>query len=702
MTLAGPEGPERVSGATASASYFKAIGSPPVLGRWFTEDEDRRGGNRVAVIGEGLWRRRFGGASSAIGRDVEIDGELYTVIGVAPAAFAEVWRYDVWIPLGLVADPARRGTNFLLSLGRLREGITLDAARRQMSELAAQMSRDHADDKYTFTVRDAHDVVTEGASRGLWVLLAATVLLLLISCTNVANLLLARAVARERDLAVRASLGAGRRQLVSQVLGETVALGLAGSVGGALLAWALLRTFVGMAPPNFPRLAAISLDLRVLALTALVGVAAGVIAGLLPAVHLFRSDLNAVSHGGATRGATARRARSAGRVLVVSEIALALALLTTAGVMVKSLLRLQEVDLGFTREPVLTFAVSLPPSVADGDEAIARFQTEFLRRVRAVPGVTRASAINMLPVAATGSNGIVRRPDQIGDGEGVPVTEVRAVMDGYTETMGVGLLAGRAIDERDGKDAPPVAVVNRTLAAGLWPTLAPAQVVGQPVRTPFDTGNTLREVVGVVADFRSRRPDLPADPELHAPFAQVPLPTLTYVVRAEGDPARLASPIRAVLAAMTPNVALATVRTFEEVVATSTRTSGLLSWLSVLFGLLAGALAAVGIYGLTSYTVAQRERELAVRAAVGASRQSLLALIVREGLVLSAAGIAAGILIAWATSGVLASLLFEVTATDAAVFGLAAAGLSVVAFAGYVIPALRASRVDPVAALRAE
>jgi putative ABC transport system permease protein len=457
-----------------------------------------------------------------------------------------------------------------------------------------------------------------------------------------------------------------------------------------------------MAPPNFPRLAAITLDLRVLALTALIGLAAGVIAALLPAMHLFRSDLNAASHGGATRGATARRARSAGRALVVSEVALALALLTTAGVMVKSLLRLQNVDLGFTREPVLTFVVSLPPFVADGEEAIARFQTELLRRIRAIPGVTRASAINMLPVAATGNNGIVRRPDQLGDGEGVPVTEVRVVMDGYIDAIGMRLLAGRAIDERDGRSAPPVAVVNRALAARLWPTLTPAQVIGQPVRAPFDSGNTLREVIGVVADVRSRRPDMPPDPEIHAPFAQVPLPTLTYVVRAEGDPTRLTSPIRAVLAEMTPHVALATVRTFDEVVATATRTSSLLSWLSVLFGLLAGALAVVGIYGLMSYTVAQRERELAVRAAVGASRRSLLGLIVREGLALSAAGIAAGILIAWATSGVIASLLFEVAATDAAVFGLVAAGLAAVAFAGYAIPAMRASRVDPVTALRVE
>lgn len=702
MTLGGADGPERVSGATASSSWFTVVDAPPLAGRWFSEEEDRRGGSRLAVISEGLSRRRFGGAAAAIGRDLQIDGEPYTVVGVAPASLAEVWRYDIWIPLGVIADPTNRGSNYLLVLGRLRPGLTLAAARLQMGELAAQMTRNHPDDDYTFTAREIHDVVTEGATRRLWVLLGATVLLLLISCTNVANLMLARSVARERDLAVRASLGASRRQLVSQVLGETVALGMVGSAVGAALAWALLGSFVAMAPPNFPRLSAIALDFRILAITSIVGVLSGLIAGLLPALHLTRSDLNAASHGGATRGATARRARSAGRLLVVSEIALALALVTTAGVMVKSLLRLQDVDLGLTREPVLTFAVSLPPTVADGEEAIVRFQTEFVRRVRAIPGVAAASAINMLPVAATGNNGIVRRPDQLGEREGVPVTEVRVVMDGYADAMGIRLLAGRAIDDRDRQGAAPVAVVNRRLAGQLWPALTPAQVVGQQVRAPFDTGSTRREVIGVVADVRSRRPDAAPDPEIHAPFAQVPSATLTYVVRAEGDPVRLTAPIRAALAEMTPNVALAAVRTFDDVVATATRTSSLLSWLSVLFGALAGVLAVVGIYGLMSYTVAQRERELAVRAAVGATRRSLLALIVREGLLLSAAGIAAGILIAWAVSGVIASLLFEVTATDVTVFILSAVGLAAIGGLGYAVPALRASRVEPVVALRSE
>jgi putative ABC transport system permease protein len=703
LTLSGSDGPERVAGGTASASFYQVMGAAPVLGRWFTADEDRRSGDKVVVLSDGLWRRRFGGGPSVLGSRVQLDGEAYTVIGVAPPGFAEVWRTEVWIPLGQVAAASNRGSNFLLSFGRLRDGVSVEAARRSLDgELAPQMSRDHPEDRYTFTARPLHEIVTEGASRGLWVLLGATSLLLLIACTNVANLLLARAVVRERELAVRASLGASRGQLFAQVMGETVALGLIGSAAGLALAWALLRAFVTLAPVNFPRLAAIGLDPRVLVFAVAVALLAGLVAGLAPALHLLRADVNAVVRAGGSRSVTAGRARSASRLLVVAEVALALALLTTAGLMTKSLLRLQEQDLGMTRAPVLTFAVGVPPFVADGDDAVARFQADFLRRVRAVPGVTHASAINMLPVANTGFNGPVRRPDQTGERDGVPVTEVRGVMDGYVETMGLRLLAGRANDDRDRAGTPPVVVVNDTVAARLWPALAPAQVVGQQVRVPFGADDGLREVIGVVASVRSRRPEMPPDPEIYVPFAQVPSPSMNYVMRADGDPTRLTGAIRAVLAEQTPHVALAQVRTFDEVIATATRTSGLLSWLSVLFGALAVTLAVVGIYGVMSYTVAQRERELAIRAAVGATRQTLLALVVQEGLTLSLVGIAAGSLLAWAASGVLRSLLYSVSATDGAVFAAAAFGLTAVTLAGYLVPAARAARVEPVTALRAE
>lgn len=700
VTIVGPEGPERAPAAMASASFFKVTNAQPVIGRFFSNAEDQRGSDRVTVISEGLWKRRYQQSPSVLGSSVQIDGEAYTIIGIAPSGFSEVWRLDVWLPLGLSADPSNRGSNYLLSLGRLRDGMTLDMARRGLGDLAAQMSRDHGDDRYTFTARPLHEVITENATRGLWLLMAATGLLLLIACTNVANLLLARAVVRERDLAIRASLGAGRARLFGQVMGETIALGLVGSVLGIGLAWALLRVFVSLAPANFPRLAAVTLDAGALGFSLVVAVTAGVLAGLAPAIHLLRSDLNSVIRSGGSRGATAGRARSASRMLVVSEVALALALVTTAGLMVKSLLRLQSQDLGVTRSPMLTFGVGVPPFVANGNDAIRRFQLELLQKVRALPGVTNASAINLLPIAATGFNGPVRRIDQVGDNEGVPVTEFRAVMDGYFETMGIPMLAGRPIDDRP--NTAFVAVVNETLARRLFPALAPAAVVGQQIRLFGNNNGPGNEIVGVAANVRSRRPDMVPDPEVYVSFEQNPSATMSYVVRAQGDPAALTGQIRSALAQMTPNVALAAVRTFDEVVSTATRMSGLLSWLSVLFGVLAAALAILGIYSVMSYTVAQRERELAIRAAVGANRSSLLSMVLREGLMLSGAGITAGAIIAFVSSGVLRTLLYDVSATDPLIFAGSALGLAAIALCGYVIPAARASRVEPVTALRSE
>lgn len=701
VTMSGPQGPERLPGATASASFFTVMGAPPVIGRFFTPEEDRLGADRVVVISEGLWKRRFEQSANVLGTSVNIDGEPYTIIGVAPGGFAEVWRLDVWLALGRQADPSNRGSNYLLSFGRLRDGTSVDSARRGLNDLAAQMAKEHPEDKYTFTARPVHEVITENAKRGLWMLLGATSLLLLIACTNVANLLLARAVVRERDLAVRASLGAGRGRLFAQVMGETIALGLLGSVVGIAMAWALLRLFVSLAPVNFPRLAAISLDTGVLGFSLLVAIVSGLIAGLAPAIHLLRADLNSVIRSGGSRSATAGSARAASRLLVISEVALALALVTTAGLMVKSLLRLQHQDLGITHEPMLTFGVGVPQFVANGPDAVRRFQLDFLAKVRALPGVTDASAVSLLPIANTGNNGPVRRIDQTREDEGVPVTEFRIVMDHYFETMGMRMVAGRTIDDRDRANTNLVAVINETLAKKLFPTLDPPAIVGQQIRI-FGNKGPANEIVGVVGNIRSRRVDAPPDPEVYVSFDQNPAPSMTMMVRAQGDPAALSNQIRSTMAQITPYVALSTMRTFEEVVANSTRQSALLSWLSVIFGVLAAALAILGIYSVMSYTVAQRERELAIRAAVGATRSSLLAMVFREGLILSGIGIAAGAVIAMAASGVLGTLLYDVSARDPIVFLGSALGLAAIAIGGYLIPAARASRVEPVTALRSE
>ena len=701
MTLAGREGPERVSGAIASASFFRVIGASPAAGRWFTDDEDRAGAAKVAVISASLWLRRFQGADSAVGSTVTIDGQSFLIVGVAPASYAETFRPDVWILLGSSSPSSNRDNNFLQSFARLRDGGDMDAARRDLASLTDSLRRAHPEDKYTFTVRPLHEVVTESATRGLWVLLVATGLLLLIACTNVVNLLLSRTTALERDLAIRASLGAARRHLIGHVTGETMALGFGAGVAGTALAWGLLRVFVALAPTNFPRMAAIVVDWRVLGVSLAIAIVAGLLTAFVPVVHLLRSDLNNVVRAGGSRSASSGRARSASRALVVAEVALALALTATAGLMVKSLWRLHAQDLGWTHEPVLTFSVGVPPFVASDNDAVIRFHSEFLDRIRAIPGVTHASAISLLPIVTTGTNGPVRRIDQTAEGDGVPVTEFRGVMDSYFDSMGVPLLAGRAIDARDHAGTSSVAVLNETLATRLFPTLDPAHVIGQQVRIGWLRGVT-SEVIGVVKSVRSRRADAPPDPEVYVPFAHAPGSTMSYVVRSNGNPSALVTPIRSALADLSPMVPLSAVRTLDEIVTASTRLSGLLSWLSVLFGGLAVTLAVIGIYSVMSYGVAQRRRELAIRAAIGATRTTLVSLVAREGLVLSAIGIVAGAGLALLASGIVRSLLFDVSATDPSVFVGAALALAGAAFGGYVLPAWRASRVNPVDALRGE
>jgi putative ABC transport system permease protein len=398
---------------------------------------------------------------------------------------------------------------------------------------------------------------------------------------------------------------------------------------------------------------------------------------------------------------TSARARVTSRVLVVVEMSLALALVAAAGLLAKSVMRLQSQDLGFTREPVLTFGVGLPPLTAPDDATIARIHTEFVSRLRALPGVTRASAISLLPIARTGTNGPVFRAEESGDGERVPVTEFRAVMDGYFETMDVRVMAGRGITGDDSSTSAPVAVLNETLASRLFPGVELAQTIGRRIRIGW-LGKTTSEVIGVVASVRSRRPDAPPDPEVYIPVSQAPSAFLSYVVRGGRDVAALLAPIRRTLADVAPGVPLATVRTLDDIVSTSTRLSRLISWLSVIFGILAATLAVLGVYSVLSYGVAQRTREFAIRAAVGASRSRIVALVLREGAMMSGLGIVLGTLLGLQASGLLSHLLFGVSATDPVVFALAAMGLAAVSAGGYLIPAMRASRVEASEALRGE
>ena len=699
LTLTGHGAPERIGGARATASLFDVLGLPPVRGRYYSETEDQPGRDRVVVLGEQLWRTRFGADPAILGSTLTLDAEPHIVIGVAPAAYQDVWRFEAWVPLAMAVDESERGSNFLVPVGRLRDGVTMAAAAAGMAELAAELRRDRAEDRYGFHLLTQHEVMVQSSRAALWILLGTTGLVLLIACANVANLLLARAVPRQREMAVRTALGAGRGRLLRQLLTETVLLALLGGALGVGLAGGLLRLFTLVAPANFPRLGDIGLDLRVLAFAVAASAAAGILAGVLPGLQVSRAEPADALRAGGTRGATAGGARSLSRLLVVSEIGLAVMLVAAAGLSIRSLQAVLDQDLGLRADGVLTFTVSVPPGENSTMRASQLFAT-LEARLRAMPGVVSAGAINMLPIANTGYNGPVTVPGRVVAPEDAPLSEFRMVTPGYFDTMGVALLAGRLPDSRDAADGLPVVVINLSLARALWPALSPADVVGHQLGLGDPSG--WREVIGVTEDVRSRRPDQPADGESYVPYAQFPVTSMAFTVRATGDPEALIPSARAGLAALDPTLPLASVRTFRDVVAAATHASRMNAVLAAFFGALAAALAIVGIYSVMSYAVAQRGRELAIRAALGASRDGLLRLILREGFVLSAIGIAAGLAGGIALSGILRSVLYEVSATDPGVFALTAAAVAVLSLVGYLVPALRASRVEPAAALLGE
>ncbi len=710
LTLTGRDAPERLATGRATASFFRTLGAPPLAGRYILEEEDRPGGANVVVVGEQFWRTRMGADPNVLGTTLTLDGRAHTVVGIAPGFYREMWRADIWVPLAMAVDQMERGRGFLTYVGRLHNGMTVERARVSLQDLATEMARDYPADRYGFHVLTLHEVLTQGPRQALWILLGATAFVLLIACANVSNLLLARSVSRQREMAVRTALGAGRGRLLRQLLTETMLLSLMGGLLGLLLAAGLLRVFELLAPASFPRIATISLDLRVLGFSTVVACLAGIVAGVLPGMQVANAQPGDALREGSMRGATSASARAASRALVVSEIALAVVLVAAAGITVRSLQALLQQDLGLNPRGVLTFSITLPNIPLDQKvRALPRvidFVSNFEERLRALPGVTAVGAISLLPIAQTGFNGVVRIQDRVIPPDESPLAEYRVVTPGYFETMGMSIVAGRALDGRDRMGAPPVAVISETLARQLWPGESAAAVVGHRLGHGWDESGdgapVWREIVGISRDVRSRRPDAPPDAETYVPHAQFSLPSMNYTVRVAGTPESLVPAVRHELAALDSQLPLASVRTFEEVIAGATHASRLYSALTMLFGVLAAALAIVGIYSVMSCTVAQRVREMAIRSALGASREGLLRMVLREGFIMSAIGIVVGLAGAVGALQLMGALLYQVSPRDPLVLTGTASLVSVAAVLGYLVPALRASRVDAAVALRSE
>jgi len=705
VNLQGRGTPERLSAVAATGNVFQMLRVGAQTGRTFTPDEARPGASRVAVLSDGAWRTRFGADASIVGRTITLDGEQYTIIGVMPPGFSfpATSTVDIWLPRPFTSDElTQRGNHYLSVVGRMAQGVRLEAALAQMKQIAARLALEYPDADGTRTVKlsSMHDdLFGRNLRTQLYVLLGSSALVLLIACVNVANLLLARGAMRRREVAVRAALGAGAGRLARQFLTESVLLSLLGSGAGLLVAYGGVRGLLALAARDIPHAHPIGLDAGVFVFLVSVALATGIAFGIVPALQSAlvdpRDDLADGSRGGST-GRAQRRFRG---ILVGAEIALSLVLLIGAGLLMKSFIALANTPSGVDSDHVITFHVSVSGERIDSS-ATTSFYEPALRRIAALPGVTSAGITSLLPLQGywwNSSFDIEGHPPAERGKE--PVAEFRATSAGYFTALRIPILEGRNFTDHDAAGAPQVMLVNRTLVQRYFPNEDP---IGQRLR--LDTALVFT-IVGVVGDTRGASLGQAPMPEFYLPYQQLAgwLPTdMTFTVRTEVPPAGVVPAIREAIRAVDPSLPIFRVETMDEVVSRSLSSSRLYMWLLGTFAIIALALATAGIYGVTSYIVTQRTREMGIRLALGAQPASLKAMVVRQEVMVALAGTAAGLLGAYAATRVLASFLHGVSVTDPVVYVSVAFVLVAIATLASYIPARRATRVDPTTALRSE
>jgi putative ABC transport system permease protein len=718
MTLIGLGDPDRVPAKMVTAPLLPMLGVTPVLGRPFSADEDRAGAAGVALLSDALWHRRFGGAADAIGRTITLDNQPYTVIGVLPPGFQLLQPADVVLPMGPWAATLPDDRSWhpgIVPLARLRAGVSLARAQAEMDVVSDRLAKQYPEFNHGVTaeVKPLHDFVVQNVRQSLLVLAAAVAFVLLIACANVANLLLARAVGRQKEIAIRTAIGATRLRIAGQLLTESVVLALAGGAVGLLLAFWTVPLLAALAGANTPAAAAIALDPMALAFTLVMSILTGVVFGVAPAMQTARVDVSgAINEAGrgSQAGAAHHRLRS---LLVVAEMALATMLLVGAGLLTRSLMQLQEVSTGINPAGVLVADAPLSP-VKYATAAQRNLLVDRLReRLRALPGVTHAEVATAPPFSGNGASihfNITGRPPK-GPEEFI-ITGFRAVSDGYFRALGIPLLSGRTFTTRDRENAPTVAVVNEAFVKRFFggetkqALGAHAQLGATPSPTEGSDGAPLMEIVGVVGDTKQAF-EAALQPTLFVPYEQPPLDilggmyrNLSLVLKTTGDPLAVASGLRAAMQEVDRDQPLVRVRTMEDAMTESVAQPRLRTTLVALFSGVALALSLIGVYGVMAYAVSERTHELGVRIALGAEPGDIRRLVVREGTRLSAVGIGLGLAGALATSRTLGALLFGVSATDPATFAIAAVGLAIAGLAAAYIPARRASRIDPVVLLR--
>lgn len=703
--LTGVEQPRRLNVRHVTWPLLSTLGVQPVLGRDFTANDDRAGVERTAIVSHAFWQRELGSTPGAIGRRIMLDESPVTVIGVLPQSFTIARQEDIFLPVGIFLEPPflnmynGRGNHFgFAAIGRLKRGVSVEAANAEFSALARQLEQEYpaTNSGNGAIVQPLFEVLVGDARQMLYVLLGAVIAMLLIACVNLANLMLSRAAARTQEMAVRRSLGAARWRIARQMLTESVLLALLGGTLGVLLAYAGFEALIALLPPNQPRIHTITIDWRVLTFTAAASIATGILFGLMPAIHAATGRSLSLLRSTRVTG-SAQASAPTRRALMLAEVALALVLVTGAGLMLRTMNNLAAVSTGFDHAQIVTAQFTLPRRYDPPKRVL--FIDQTLERLRAIPGVTNAAYTFSVPIAGSNWNSIfIIEGQPVPERSQLPSSAWTPVSEGYFATMGIRLLRGRLFDGRDILNAPHTLVINETFAKRFFGDNDP---IGARVKQGWpEDKSPWREIVGVVNDVRVN--GLQGDPTLqvYMPVRQTTQSSGSFVVRAGAEGAALGRLMEAAVHEIDPNVPLFSVQRMKDVIDAGIGNERLTMVLMMGFAALALLMAAVGVFGVTAYSVAQRTHELGIRMALGAKPSAVLALVLRQEMGACLIGIVTGIAGALALGSLLESLLFGVTARDTATISLAALVLLIVTALACVIPARKATRVDPVTALR--
>jgi putative ABC transport system permease protein len=701
FNLTGTGEPERIIGVFATANIFQTLGVAPVYGRSFLDEEDRPGAPRVVILSHAIWQRQFGADTALVGKTINLNGESSTVVGVLPAEFRFTSGTELWVPLARKLAESNRSNHILSVFARLKPGVTLEQAEANMATIAGRLEQQYpaSNAGWGVRLRSFYDwAVPEQTRRSILVLLGAVGFVLLIACSNVANLLLARATTRQREMAIRLALGASRARVMRQLLTESLLLAALGGFVGVLLALWGTDVLASSTSINISRLEEARLDARVLGFTLLTSLATGLIFGLAPAWHASKPNLNeTLKEGGRSGRGGAARHRLHG-ALVIGETALALVLLVSAGLMIRSFAHLQNVPLGFAPENVMTMQINLPVSKYGENQGRVDFFNQLLERVRTVPGVVDAAAITQVPFS--GGNWAMEVKLEGGDAatDGAALSaDARAITPAYFKTMGIPLISGRDFTEQDQGNSPLTLIVSESFASRYWPNEDP---IGKRFRA--GTGNPLGTVIGVVGNVRNLSLDNEGRPAFYFANGHIGMPGLTVAVRAAAHPETLTAALRAQVSSLDRDLPVYNIRTMERIVSDAAGQPRFQTALLALFGVVALILAAVGLYGVMAYSVTERTHEIGVRMALGAQTSDVLKLIIKQGMTLTFVGVAMGLIAAFVLTRLLKSLLYGVSATDPLVFAIISLVLLSVALVACAIPARRAMKVDPGVALRYE